>query len=182
MEKFYEKLKMLRKKQGLTQTELGEKVGVKQNTFTNWENGKREPNFENLSMLACIFNVSIDYLLSDYIEISKDKLLKLNAEEYFECFSFYIKEIVVRKNEVEVQETISNFGNKLKVARQFRNLTQTEFAEMLGVTKQTIINYEKGLTIPSFDCIAEITRLLGFKELNMKVIPFSISSMLGEEK
>ena len=180
MEKFHEKLKVLRKKHGLTQKEVADLVHVDRVRYINWESGKREPNFENLSMLACIFNVSIDYLLSDFIEISKDKLLKLKAEEYFECFSFYIKEIVVRENEVEVQETISNFGNKLKVARQLRNLTQRELAKMLGVTKQTIINYEKGLTIPSFDYIAEITRLLGFKELNMKVIPFSISSMLGE--
>lgn len=182
MEKFHEKLKTLRKKRGLTQQEVADLVNVSRVRYTNWECGKREPTYENLSMLACIFDVSIDYLLSDYIEISKDKLLKMKAEEYFECFSFYIKQIVVRKNEDEVQETISNFGNKLKVARQIRNLTQRELAKMLGVTKQTIINYEKGLTIPSFDYIAEITRLLGFKELNMKVIPFSISSMLGEEE
>ena len=180
MEKFHEKLKFLRKKQGLTQKDVADLVHVNRVTYTNWEKGEREPSFENISMLACIFDVSIDYLLSEYIEISKERLLKLKAEEYFKCFSFYIKQIVVRKDEDEVQETISNFGIKLKLARQFRNLTQEELAGMLGVTKKTIINYEKGFTIPSFDFIAEITRLLGFEELNVKVIPYSISSMLGE--
>ena len=63
MEKFHKKLKMLRKKQGLTQTELGEKVGVKQNTFTNWENGKREPSLEKLIVLADFFEVSLDWLV-----------------------------------------------------------------------------------------------------------------------
>ncbi len=59
---FTERLKELRLKKGLTQTELGEKVGVKQNTFTNWENGKREPNFENLIKLADLLEVSLDWL------------------------------------------------------------------------------------------------------------------------
>lgn len=59
---FPERLKQLRLKKGLTQTELGEKVGVKQNTFTNWENGKREPSFENLIKLADLLEVSLDWL------------------------------------------------------------------------------------------------------------------------
>ena len=59
---FTERLKELRLKKGLTQTELGEKVGVKQNTFTNWEKGKREPSFENLIKLADLFEVSLDWL------------------------------------------------------------------------------------------------------------------------
>ena len=59
---FTERLKELRLKKGLTQTELGEKVGVKQNTFTNWENGKREPSFVNLIKLADLLEVSLDWL------------------------------------------------------------------------------------------------------------------------
>lgn len=59
---FTERLKELRLKKGLTQTELGKKVGVKQNTFTNWENGKREPSFENLIKLADLLEVSLDWL------------------------------------------------------------------------------------------------------------------------
>ena len=59
---FPQRLKELRLKKGLTQTELGEKVGVKQNTFTNWENGKREPSFENLVKLADLLEVSLDSL------------------------------------------------------------------------------------------------------------------------
>ena len=59
---FTERLKELRLKKGLTQTELGEKVGVKQNTFTNWEKGKREPSFENLIKLSDLLEVSLDWL------------------------------------------------------------------------------------------------------------------------
>lgn len=62
---FPQRLKELRLKKGLTQTELGEKVGVKQNTYTNWENGKREPNFETLLKLASILNTTTSYLLGE---------------------------------------------------------------------------------------------------------------------
>ena len=79
MEKFHEKLKMLRKKEGFTQQEVADLVHVDRVRITNWENGKREPNFENLSMLACIFDVSIDFLLGDYLEISKERYLKLQG-------------------------------------------------------------------------------------------------------
>ena len=80
MEKFCEKLKVLRKNQGLTQKEVADLVNVGRVTYTDWENGKREPNFENLSMLACIFDVSNDYLLSEYLEISKERCLKFEKE------------------------------------------------------------------------------------------------------
>ena len=79
MEKFHEKLKMLRKKKGLTQQEVAKLVHVERGVYTNWELGNRNPNYENLSMLACVFDVSIDYLLGDYLEISKERYLKLQG-------------------------------------------------------------------------------------------------------
>ena len=60
---FPKRLKEMRLKRGMTQKELGEKVGVKQNTFTNWEKGKREPSFENLVKLVAILGTTSDYLL-----------------------------------------------------------------------------------------------------------------------
>jgi transcriptional regulator, XRE family len=77
MEKFHEKLKMLRKKKGLTQQEVAKLVHVGRGVYTNWELGNRNPNYENLSMLACVFDVSIDYLLDDYLVVSKERYLKL---------------------------------------------------------------------------------------------------------
>ena len=65
MKVFPQRLKELRLKKGLTQTELGEKVGVKQSTFTNWEKGKREPNFETLLKLASILETTTSYLLGE---------------------------------------------------------------------------------------------------------------------
>ena len=60
---FPQRLKKLRKEKGLTQKELGERLGVKQNTFTNWENGKREPNLSTILKLAEILETTTDDLL-----------------------------------------------------------------------------------------------------------------------
>lgn len=79
MEKFHEKLKKLRKEKGLTQQEVADLVHVNRVTYTNWEKGNRKPTYENLSMLACIFDVSIDFLLSDYLEMSKERYLKIKG-------------------------------------------------------------------------------------------------------
>lgn len=59
---FSERIKRLRKNKGLKQQELAEILGIKRNTYSDWENGKTEPRFDNLVKLADFFNVSLDWL------------------------------------------------------------------------------------------------------------------------
>lgn len=63
MSVFAEKLKTLRKINVLTQKELAEKLKIKQNSYSDWENGKSEPNIEMLVRIADYFDVSLDYLM-----------------------------------------------------------------------------------------------------------------------
>lgn len=60
-----EKLKDMRKKAGLTQEELAEKLSVSRQAITKWESDKGLPNIESLQSISKLFNVSIDYLLND---------------------------------------------------------------------------------------------------------------------
>lgn len=60
--KFSQRLKELRQKKGLTQQEIADLVHVNRVTYTNWEKGNREPNFETLLKLADLFEVSLDWL------------------------------------------------------------------------------------------------------------------------
>lgn len=59
---FSKRLKKLRKNKGLKQQELAEILGIKRNTYSDWENGKTEPSFENLIKLADLLEVSLDWL------------------------------------------------------------------------------------------------------------------------
>ncbi len=62
MSKFSENLKMLRKRNHYSQTQLAEKIGVGRSAISMWEIGDREPDFETLEALADIFNVDMDFL------------------------------------------------------------------------------------------------------------------------
>lgn len=61
---FNEKLQQLRTKSGLTQEQLAEKVFVSRVAVAKWESGRGYPNLDSLKMIAKVFNVSIDDLLS----------------------------------------------------------------------------------------------------------------------
>lgn len=53
----------MRKIRGLSQAKLAKMLGVAQNTVSNWENGAREPDNENLKKLAQVLGCTVDYLL-----------------------------------------------------------------------------------------------------------------------
>ena len=58
-----ERIKQLRKKKGISQSELAALIGVKNNTVSTWERGTRKPDFEALNLLSNYFEVSFEYIL-----------------------------------------------------------------------------------------------------------------------
>lgn len=70
----------LRKDYGLTQLELGEKIGVSEQAISKWENDKSLPDVSLLPILATLFNCSVDYILGieddTYGKSIEDILLK----------------------------------------------------------------------------------------------------------
>ena len=59
------KLKNLRLNNGLSQTELGNILGLKKNTICQYETGKRRPSIPILQKLAAYFNCTIDDLIGE---------------------------------------------------------------------------------------------------------------------
>ena len=60
---FSEKLREIRKKEGISQEQLAEKIGVSRQAITKWETGKGLPDVENMVIIAEIFKTTIDELL-----------------------------------------------------------------------------------------------------------------------
>ena len=52
-----------------------------------------------------------------------------------------------------------NIGSRIKELRTKRRMTQTEFAERLGVTKSSISSYENGSRLPSYDVLLKMSRI-----------------------
>jgi transcriptional regulator with XRE-family HTH domain len=64
---FSEKLKEIRKNEGLSQEQLAEKIGVSRQAITKWETGKGLPDVENMIIIAEIFKTTLDELLRDSV-------------------------------------------------------------------------------------------------------------------
>ena len=59
------RLSELRKAHNLSQKTLAENLKIAQNTLSQYETGKREPDLETLQAIASYFDVSVDYLLNE---------------------------------------------------------------------------------------------------------------------
>lgn len=72
----------LRKKSGLSQEQLAEKLGLSRQAVSKWERAEASPDTDNLICLAKIYNVSLDDLLNsdqsveEMLKKSKKKQLK----------------------------------------------------------------------------------------------------------
>ena len=64
--KIGDKIRMLRKRKGLTQTELGEKLGVKTNAVSKWECGRVEDiPMSKVKAMSVLFDVTPSFLIYD---------------------------------------------------------------------------------------------------------------------
>ena len=59
------KLQLLRKKNGLSQEELAERLGISRQAISKWESGQSTPDLNKLILLSEIYNVTIDSLVKD---------------------------------------------------------------------------------------------------------------------
>lgn len=75
---FASNLSFLRKKKGLTQAEVATALGLKRNTFSNYETTHSEPDLNTLEKIASFFDISMDELIS--LDLSKGGLVELKGE------------------------------------------------------------------------------------------------------
>jgi repressor LexA len=72
-DKMESRIRMLRKEKRMTMKQLGKIVGVAESTISQYETGKRQPDYNVLCGIAEFFGVSVDYLLGrqDYPDAPK---------------------------------------------------------------------------------------------------------------
>ena len=87
---FSEKIKFLRKKNKLSQAELGKKVGVSNRAVSKWENGESFPATDTLLSIATVFGVTLDFFLKHDIKEEKKKETEAGMESLRELYKIGI--------------------------------------------------------------------------------------------
>lgn len=80
----YNKLRVLRKNNGLLQKDLAKKLGVSLSLVGMWEIGKSVPTGDDIKRMANLFDVSTDYLLDNEeskVVVKNDEVLQDVADK-----------------------------------------------------------------------------------------------------
>ena len=71
-----QKIKNLRERENLSQTDFGKKIGVKANTVWRWESGQATPQTRILQRICDVFNITLSSLIDNTSEIIDNPLQK----------------------------------------------------------------------------------------------------------
>ncbi|WP_226957180.1 helix-turn-helix domain-containing protein [Streptococcus agalactiae] len=134
MEKLGDRLRKQRQLNKLAQQELAEILGVKQNTYSDWETGKSEPNNETLIFLSRLFHKSVDYLLGVDVanNIFAERLVELR-----------------KKNDLTQQELADRIGiNRGAYSNWENGKREPSFSKLIELSKllNTTPNYLLGIS------------------------------------
>lgn len=129
-----------RNRHGLTQAELGEKLGVTDKTIGNWEHARSMPDISILKSICIILDLELDELLdgkrkSIVKEKSKERLIKNNK----------LIGLTIYNRRVELGISQYDLGNKVYL------------------TRTAICRLEKGDYYPSLSVLIDICDVLDLK-------------------
>lgn len=126
---FSEKLREIRKKEGISQEQLAERIGVSRQAITKWETGKGLPDVENMVIIAEIFKTTIDELLTDSVAKAAQKpsvyvsetIYDIDCEKHFDihigsAFAIILSSGDDEKLHVKLSsETLENLESVFKI-------------------------------------------------------------------
>lgn len=128
-----ERIRIQRKKIGMTMKELGKAVGVTEAAISHYETGKREPDNEILMSIALTLGCSVDYLMG------RDE----HRESYEPCN----------------QQDAFSFPTRFKESRERAGLSQKEAAISLDVSVQSVSYWETGARVPALEKVLQMCDL-----------------------
>lgn len=81
---FGDKIKQYRLKEGLSQEQLAEKIGVSRQAITKWETKRGLPDVENMIILAELFKLTLDELVLGEVKKQEEKRLVFESETVYD--------------------------------------------------------------------------------------------------
>lgn len=78
-----DKIKEQRLKKELTQEQLSALLNVSRSTVSSWEVGRNYPDLETIVAISDLFGISLDNLLREDAEMTKDLSKKMRRNKYY---------------------------------------------------------------------------------------------------
>ena len=106
---FNEKLIELRKAKGLSQDELGQRIGVSRQTISKWELAQSYPDFQRLVLLSDYFGMSLDALMKD-IDVQDVREKNLNDQKLSVIYDDVQQTKTIMKTVNDIINDLAIFG------------------------------------------------------------------------
>lgn len=161
---FGDKLKQYRLKEGFSQEQLAEKMGVSRQAITKWETKRGLPDVENMIILAELFKLTLDELVLEEVKRQEEKPIVYESETVYDIDTgkhfdinlggarkLTIKTGVDEKMHILLSsESLTEIGSLFKIKLdERRNKLDVELANKRGVSRfETQESVEITLTLP----------------------------------
>lgn len=147
---FGDKLKQYRLKEGLSQEQLAEKIGVSRQAITKWETKRGLPDVENMIILAEIFKLTLDELVLEEVKKQEEKptvfesetVYDIDIQKHFDINIGGARTITLKTGADEkihillFSETLSELGSLFKVKLdEKKNKLDVELINKKGVSR-----------------------------------------------
>lgn len=124
-------ISLLRKKFGLTQEDLANKLGFSKQTVSNWETGLKTPRMGAIQKIADLFNVSKSFIIEGIDESKNSSIEKiynqLESPRQQKVYDFAESQLKEQKQEIKQK------NNSITSLEQFRKKKEEDI--IYGTTK-----------------------------------------------
>ena len=116
--KLSDKIIEIRKKNGLSQEEFGEKINVSRQAVSKWESEQANPDIDKIKEISKQFNVSFDYLLNDEIDKEINYSEQIQTKRNFKKYLKFIGILLIIYLLISIYKFITLF-RMYKIADSF---------------------------------------------------------------
>ena len=136
--KFNEKLKILRKDQGLYCTDVAAYLYVEPRAVRSWEKGLNYPSAQLLMAISKFYDVSMDELLTDDMA-----------------------ELPITPVAVQAVIPELKFGEKIYMMRKQLKIRQAVMCDRMGVSVTSLERWESCEVLPSTQALMKVSKFFG---------------------
>lgn len=116
-----QRIKAARQSAGLTQKELGAKMGIAYQTLAQWENDLRKPKMDTLQRLACALNVPAAELMGNDGRIITERMLDEELDRaFFYKLDEHLAGLTLREKDPLYRLTLAQAEEWAKYCKQTR--------------------------------------------------------------